>query len=146
VVGLERIRTSIGATPERFESEEQAIALARRANPLYAPDELERRVRHGLRRAPDGSLAWKYDRALREMMRDGGRRDTTDLWEPLARIACPTLVVRGAMSDILSPEIAQKMLDRLPDARLVEIAGAGHTVPGDQPADFSRAVQEFLAG
>jgi pimeloyl-ACP methyl ester carboxylesterase len=145
IAGLERIRSSIAATPERFDSEEEAIELARRANPLYAEDELVRRVRHGLRRTPDGSLAWKYDRALRQMMRDGGRRDTTDLWEPLARIACPALVVRGALSDILSPEIAHKMLDRLADGRLVEIANAGHTVPGDQPAEFSRVVHQFLA-
>ncbi len=36
------------------------------------------------------------------------------------------------------------MLDRLPDGRLVEINGAGHSVPTDQPADFARAVRDFL--
>jgi pimeloyl-ACP methyl ester carboxylesterase len=37
------------------------------------------------------------------------------------------------------------MLATLPDARMVEIAGAGHTVPGDQPEAFAAAVRSFLA-
>jgi pimeloyl-ACP methyl ester carboxylesterase len=32
----------------------------------------------------------------------------------------------------------------LPAGQLVEIAGAGHTVPGDKPAEFARAVRAFL--
>jgi pimeloyl-ACP methyl ester carboxylesterase len=78
------------------------------------------------------------------MMRQGGRRDTIDLWEPLRRITAPTLLVRGAESDVLSSDIAKRMIDALPDGRLVEIAGASHTVPADQPEAFARAVRAFL--
>jgi pimeloyl-ACP methyl ester carboxylesterase len=130
-------------SPERIESEEWAVEYIRRANPLQDVDLLRQRVRHGLRRLPDGTLTWKYARGLREMMR-AGRRDAIDLWEPLPRIPCPTLVVRGAESDILSPEVAKKMTERLPDGRLVEIPGAGHTVPADRPHDFVRHVRAFL--
>jgi pimeloyl-ACP methyl ester carboxylesterase len=143
--GLERIRAMMSGAPERIESEEQAVAFARRANPLYDEAELRHRAAHGLKRLADGTLTWKYDRALRDMMRQGGRRDTIDLWEPLGRITGPTLIVRGAESDILSSGIAEKMLEGLPDGRLVEVAGAGHTVPGDQPAEFARVVRSFLA-
>jgi esterase len=142
--GLERIRGMMAGAPERIESEAQAIELIRRANPLYDDAELQHRVAHGLKPAADGGLTWKYDKALRDMMRSGGRRDTIDLWEALARIGCPTLIVRGAVSDILSPEIAKRMLEALPDGRLVEVAGAGHTVPGDQPDAFARAVRAFI--
>lgn len=38
----------------------------------------------------------------------------------------------------------ERMLETLPDGRLVEIADAGHTVPGDQPEAFLKAVQPFL--
>ena len=143
--GMERIRSTIGSVPERFATEDEALVHARRANPLYAEAELRRRLTHGLTRSPDGMLAWKYDRAIREMMRQGTRREAMNLWEPLARITCPTLLVRGAESDILSPEIAKRMLASLPDGRLVEIPGAGHTVPGDQPAAFAAAVHSFIA-
>jgi pimeloyl-ACP methyl ester carboxylesterase len=142
--GLERIRGMMSTAPERIDSKEQAIEYARRANPRSDEAELRHRVIHALRRAPDGVLTWKYDKALRDMMRAGGRRDATDLWAPLGRIACPTLVVRGAESDILSPEIAKKMLERLPDGRLAEVPEAGHSVPADQPAEFGRVVRAFL--
>ncbi|HYB44413.1 MAG TPA: alpha/beta hydrolase, partial [Candidatus Methylomirabilis sp.] len=110
--GLERVRAMIAGAPERIESEEEALELVRRANPRYDEIELRQRVVHGLRRGADGALTWKYDRALRDMMRGGGRRDIVDLWPPLGGITCPTLVVRGAESDILSPEIGKRMLER----------------------------------
>jgi pimeloyl-ACP methyl ester carboxylesterase len=142
--GLQRIRGMMAGAPEALASEDQAAEYVLRANPRYDPVALRQRIRHGLRRLPDGTLTWKYDRTLREMMRAGGRRDGVDLWDPLGRIGCPTLLVRGAESDILSPEIARRMLQALPQGRLVEIPGAGHTVPGDQPAAFASAVREFL--
>jgi esterase len=143
LAGLQRVRDMMSQSPERIESEEWAVEYIRRANPLQDVDLLRQRVHHGLKRLPDGGLTWKYAKGLRDMMR-AGRRDVVDLWEPLARIPCPTLVVRGAESDILSPEVAKKMTERLPDGRLVEIPGAGHTVPADRPDDFVRHVRAFL--
>jgi len=143
LAGLQRVRDMMSKSPERIESEEWAVEYIRRANPLQDLDLLRQRVHHGLKRLPDGELTWKYAKGLRDMMR-AGRRDAVDLWEPLARIPCPTLVVRGAESDILSPEVAKKMTERLPDGRLVEIPGAGHTVPADRPDDFVRHVRAFL--
>jgi pimeloyl-ACP methyl ester carboxylesterase len=145
LAGLQRVRNLMAHAPERIESEEWAVEYIRRANPLQDPDLLRARVRHGLRRGPDGELTWKYAKGLRDMMREG-RRDAVDLWEPLPRIPCPTLVIRGAESDILTAEVAKKMTERLPDGRLVEIPGAGHTVPADRPEDFVRHVRAFLGG
>lgn len=143
LAGLQRVRGMMSQSPERIESEEWAVEYIRRANPLQDVDLLRQRVHHGLKRLPDGGLTWKYAKGLRDMMR-AGRGDVVDLWEPLTRIPCPTLVVRGAESDILSPEVAKKMTERLPDGRLVEIPGAGHTVPADRPDDFVRHVRAFL--
>lgn len=143
LAGLQRVRDMMAQAPERIESEEWAVEYIRRANPLQDLEMLRQRVRHGLKRGPDGELTWKYAKGLRDMMR-AGRRDAADLWEPLPRIPCPTLVVRGAESDILAPEVAKTMIERLPDGRLVEIPGAGHTVPADRPEDFVRQVRAFL--
>src|SRR5437899_2686145 len=57
----------------------------------------------------------------------------------------PILLVRGADSDVLSAATAQRMLDENPNTRFAEVAGAGHTVPGDQPAAFQRLLTDFLA-
>ena len=60
-------------------------------------------------------------------------------------ITCPTLLVRGAESDILSPELLNDLSTRVPDARLVEVADSGHSVPLDNPRGFIESVREFLS-
>ena len=52
--------------------------------------------------------------------------------------------MRGAESDILSPEIAARMVETQPRARLAVVSGAGHTVPGDQPDAFLGLLTGFL--
>jgi esterase len=143
--GMARIRTMIANAPETIESEEWAVETAMAANPRADVGELRHRVKHALKRTPDGALTWKYARDVREMMRRGTRRDPLELWERLTHITCPTLLVRGAESDVLSPELAQRVVAALPDGRLVEVAAAGHTVPGDRPAEFVDVVRRFLA-
>ena len=82
---------------------------------------------------------------LLERTQPVGRREPLDLWACLPRITCPTLLIRGAESDVYSPELAQRMLAALPDGRVVEVPDAGHTVPGDRPEQFADVVQRFLA-
>lgn len=143
--GMARIRAMIANSPESIESEEWAVETAMAANPRADVGELRHRIKHALRRAPDGTLTWKYARDLREMMRQGGRREPLDLWERLSHITCPTLLVRGAESDVLSPELAQRVVGALPSGRLIEVPDAGHTVPGDRPSQFVEVVQRFLS-
>ena len=142
--GLARVSRLLSAAPERFEHIEDAVAWMRAANPLYTEGRVRHGAAHGLRQLPDGGLAWKYDRAIRESARQGRLRAETDLWPLWKSIAVPTLLVRGADSDILTDEIAQRMIDTQPRARLAVVSGAGHTVPGDQPAAFLRLLSEFL--
>ena len=142
--GRARVGQTMGQAPERFATVAEALAYQRANNPRYTDALLRHRVEHGLRALPDGGFAWKYDRALRDAVRTGRWRDTLDLWPLWRAVACPTLLVRGADSDVLSPEIAQRMLEENPRARLVEVPGAGHTVPGDQPEAFQALVAEFL--
>jgi pimeloyl-ACP methyl ester carboxylesterase len=68
----------------------------------------------------------------------------TTTWSALRQITCPTLLVRGAESDILSPELAQRMVQAIPNCRLVEVPNSGHSVPLDNPSGFLAAVRTFL--
>ena len=54
------------------------------------------------------------------------------------------LVVRGAQSDLVSPEGVQEFVDAVPGARYVDVADAGHMVAGDQNDHFTTAVLDFL--
>ncbi len=65
------------------------------------------------------------------------------LWQAYDSLRCPTLLLRGAESDLLSPATAQAMTQRGPRARLVEFAGVGHA-PTLVQADQRAAVRGFL--
>jgi pimeloyl-ACP methyl ester carboxylesterase len=142
--GRARVGALMAGAPERFESVEDVVDHMRANNPRYTEAMLRHRARHAVRPLPDGGFTWKYDRALRDAIRQGRLRVPADLWPQWRAIACPTLLVRGAESDVLSEETARRMVDALPLARLVVLAGAGHTVPGDQPVAFQSLLGEFL--
>ena len=65
------------------------------------------------------------------------------LWQSYDRLSCPTLLLRGAESDLLSHETAQAMTQRGPRAQLVEFAGVGHATTLVQ-AEQRQAVRDFL--
>ena len=67
------------------------------------------------------------------------------LWQAYDRLVCPTLLLRGALSDLLSRSTAQAMTLRGPRARLIEFAGVGHAPTLVQP-EQRQAVCEFLRG
>ena len=54
--------------------------------------------------------------------------------------------MRGAQSDLLSPEMADKMVATLAEGTLTVVPEAGHSVAGDNPAGFHQAVSEFVHG
>ena len=67
------------------------------------------------------------------------------LWQAYDSLTLPTLLLRGAESDVLTHATAQAMTLRGPRARLVEFAGVGHAPMFVQP-DQVQAVREFLLG
>ncbi|MGH7012074.1 MAG: alpha/beta fold hydrolase, partial [Caulobacteraceae bacterium] len=124
---------------------DEAFAAARAANPRPPEAHHRARIEANLMRTEDGRFTWRYDRALR---RGQGVRgfDVEAGWRACAAINVPTLLVRGELSDILSPAIAARMIATIPDARLVEMKGSGHSVPLDAPERFLEAAREFLKG
>ena len=87
----------------------------------------------------------EYDRRRFQAM--GGDRHATErrsLADGLAKVTCPTLIVRGAESDVFHDEDAERLAKRLSEGRYVTIPGAGHTVQGDNPKDLAAALREFL--
>jgi pimeloyl-ACP methyl ester carboxylesterase len=65
------------------------------------------------------------------------------LWQAYDRVECPTLLIRGAESDLLAHAAAQEMAARGPRPRLVEVAGVGHAPTLVQPEQV-QLVREFL--
>jgi pimeloyl-ACP methyl ester carboxylesterase len=66
-----------------------------------------------------------------------------ELWHVYDAIRCPTLVLRGAQSDLLSRNTATEMARRGPKAKVIEIPGVGHA-PTLLHADQIKHVRDFL--
>jgi len=141
--GLKRIQSGV-VRSDVFASREEAFLRAREDNPIPPPDHQRDRVDQSLMRTEDGRWTYRYDRALRDpkTFRQGIPAD--EGWRLVANIAVPTLLVRGARSDILSEGVARRMAATIPECTLVEVPGSGHPVPLDKPDEFLAAVQTFL--
>lgn len=74
-----------------------------------------------------------------------GGGQTRHSWDRTAQI-CPTLLVRGGQSDLLSEEGARHFLSLAPHAEFVDVEGAGHVIAGDRNDLFNDAVTGFLNG
>jgi pimeloyl-ACP methyl ester carboxylesterase len=65
------------------------------------------------------------------------------LWNVWSKVTCPTLVLRGAQSEVLLPKTLQEMRERKPDLEVVEFEGVGHA-PALMSADQIQVVKDFL--
>lgn len=80
---------------------------------------------HSVRAGAD-RLWLRYDPAIAEPFRKAFVGVDVNLWPIYDDVRCPTLVVRGAESDLLTHQTAEEMTRRGPKAGLVEIPGVGH--------------------
>lgn len=64
---------------------------------------------------------------------------------PLELVTAPALIVTGTRDGLIPPRLAQRMVARMPDARLLLVEGAGHLVAEETPVEVNAAVLEFLA-
>jgi pimeloyl-ACP methyl ester carboxylesterase len=150
---LQRIGQYLGQIPV-FESEQQAAdalwAIARSFGP-HTPEQWLALTRPQLKPLGDGSgrLTLRYDPALAEPFKavtpESAAQGEALLWQTYDQITAPTLLVRGAESDLLSTVTAQAMTQRGPKARLVEFAGVGHA-PTFVVQPQVDAVVSFLLG
>ena len=143
--GGSRITGELRDLPPQFDTFEDALAHVQTGNRFASERVMRRRLAGQTRTLPNGKIGWKFDPAIREQRITGTAAPAVDLWPALPAIPCPTLVVRGAETDLLTPETAQRMIDTLPQGELVEIARAGHMVFEDNPDDFIAAIQNWLA-
>ena len=143
--GAEHINGFMAKTTGGFDSLEDAAA----AISTYLPHRVPKRPGGGLLKTleqrVDGRFYWRWDPA---MIAGRGPMDMAaferKIRADLQHVRVPTLIIRGANSEILSRETADEMLDILPHAQLVEVAGAHHMVAGDDNNAFMAALLAFI--
>jgi pimeloyl-ACP methyl ester carboxylesterase len=139
-----------------FKSRADVEAYLREACAAFGPlsDEQWRHLaEHSAAPAADGRFHLRYDPAIGKSMRVGvpdpelplGPNFVSgiDLWSTWAEIRCPTLVLRGAESEVLSRDTLRQMQARRPGVEALELPGIGHA-PALMSYDQIAAVKEFL--
>jgi pimeloyl-ACP methyl ester carboxylesterase len=136
----------------RFPSFEAGSAYVRTVSASFGPHseaEWDKLARDVLVQGEDGQWTRHYDLALATpfaaLTTDRVQSDQDALWAAYDAIRCPTLLVRGTESDLLSHATAEEMCRRGPKARLVELPGVGHAPTFVQPDQIAIA-REFLTG
>ena len=144
---LERIATYLGQAPA-FPSVEEAEKYVRAVSAPFGPHtEAQWRflTETWLRKDADGKWRPHYDPRIADEYRRTLPTQDIDLWYLYDAMRCPTMVLRGAQSDLLPRGTAQAMARRGPKAKIVEIAGVGHA-PTLLNAEQIGIVRDFLHG
>jgi pimeloyl-ACP methyl ester carboxylesterase len=146
---LNRIGEYIGQDV-RFATFEQGAAYIKEISLPFGPhtdDEWRKLAADVLRQDKDGQWVRHYDLGLAVPFKAATPESTQQaeamLWMSYDAITCPTLLVRGAQSDLVTHELAQAMSSRGPKAKLIEFPGVGHA-PTFMHADQIRVVKDFL--
>lgn len=143
--GATRIRTFMRGNPEGFATLDEAAAAVAAYNPHRARPRNSSGLMKNLRRHDDGRLHWHWDpRFVSGAEGMEPPQLTEQLLEACAGVRCPTLLVRGMQSDIVSEAGVIEFRARLPAAEVFDVGGAGHMVAGDKNDDFNAGVTAFL--
>jgi pimeloyl-ACP methyl ester carboxylesterase len=135
--------------PESFASFEDILERTIRYNPTRTVSSLRRGILHNAMQRPDGSWVWRYARHQSADPGAGagltGRLDVTSLWDSVSRLPAPLMLVRGmAEGSVVSDADEVELLRRRPDAQVVHVEGAGHSVQGDRPVELAAIIEQFL--
>jgi pimeloyl-ACP methyl ester carboxylesterase len=133
------------AKKDTYPTLDGVVAYLEAADPYAPRDLLGQEAAHLTRKLPDGRFTWKQHQMFIELgTKKTGPASSEEKWQMLRQVSCPVLILRGQESDILNEVVALRMLAEMPNARLVNIEGAGHYVHRDNPARFEKEVRRFL--
>ncbi|KIN74942.1 putative hydrolase or acyltransferase [Sulfitobacter noctilucae] len=142
---IERIMSYIG-NPPHFESHREAEVWLRSAYAPFGPASdafWQRMARASLRRCADGRLTLHYDPRIIKQL--NAKAEDLATWDQWARITAPTYVIGGAKSDLLTPDILQRMITSGPKPDHMLLDDCGHAPTLSRPADIGH-VARILEG
>jgi pimeloyl-ACP methyl ester carboxylesterase len=144
--GARRIQAFMSGNPDGFASLEEVADAVRAYNPHRKRPPNPEGLRKNVRQRENGRWYWHWDPAFLRMGDEPRRSSSHERAVAAARrITVPTLLVRGAQSDIVSEEGVAELLELIPDAVHVDVSATGHMVAGDDNDVFTRTVLDFLA-
>jgi len=128
---------------ESWNSREEAAASYRKKALFqrFDPECFQDYITHGLTESPGGGLRLTIPRAWEARIFETSPRA---VWQQLREVTVPTLVMRGGVTDILTPEALERIRRTLPRVRTEELPGTTHLFPLEQPEECVRRIHAFL--
>jgi pimeloyl-ACP methyl ester carboxylesterase len=125
---LARIGTYVGLDPrfDSFEQLETQIRLVSAPFGALSDDQWHALAQSSARQDADGRWRLKFDPGIAVPFRAAAAAQGSDLWPLWDAISCPTLLLRGAQSDLLSSATASAMQTRGPRPQMIEFQAVGH--------------------
>jgi pimeloyl-ACP methyl ester carboxylesterase len=118
---------------------------------------LRRGVLHNAMQRPDGRWVWRHQQhwGITQFAQptdgeplgpdDLPRPDYTALWDDLEAVRVPVLLLRGTtQGSVVNEENVEEFRRRQPDAKVIAVEGAGHSLQGDTPIELAALLEEFL--
>jgi pimeloyl-ACP methyl ester carboxylesterase len=140
VQGFMRAHASDG-----FGSIDEAAAAVATYLPHRKPPRSTEGLKKNLRLHRDGRWRWHWDPRFLDGRRSvSTERREVELVAAARRLTIPTLLVRGASSELVHEAHAREFLDLVPHARFVDVSGARHMVAGDRNDLFAAAILGFV--
>jgi pimeloyl-ACP methyl ester carboxylesterase len=130
---------------QEFDDLEHFVSNVRKYDPYRSREHIERTVKYNMLERADGKYVSKCDSNPRRLgiVRGSGPLENITL-EDAASFDLPVLLVRGANSNILAPDAAERFAAALPHGRLVTVPDCGHNVHGQNTKGFIAALGGFL--
>jgi esterase len=143
--GARKIVDFVTQTAE-LDSLEEVIQKAIEFNPRRDPRLLRRSLLHNFRQNPRGKWERKTDLRMwhGNMNREYERDRLRERFRQATRVKCPTLIVRGGLSDVFTNEDGQKLAQEFSNGHYAQVGEAGHTVQGDNPRVLTQVLTQFL--
>ena len=139
----QRGATTLVSGPRVYNSFDEMLKATAEAVPGRPIESFRPGVLHNAKRLEDSKWAWRYDR----LRQDGdGTSDFTALWDDLAAIDVPVMLVRGSRSAYVHDDDEARMRALQPAIRVELVDGANHSVQSDRPLVLARLISDFVEG
>ncbi|WP_327145666.1 alpha/beta fold hydrolase [Nocardia sp. NBC_01327] len=142
--GVERVINFLDSNREGFASLEEAADVVSAYLPHRRKPRNPEGLQRNLRQRADGRWYWHWDPAMLSGRGEEIDFHTDPLEDAARQLTMPVLLVRGALSDVVSEEGVRAFRDLVPHADYAEIGTAAHTAASDANDEFTDAVVDFV--
>ena len=132
--------------PQTFASFEDLLKRTIEHNSTRSESSLRRGILHNAKQLDDGSWQWRYDRSTHPSKEDSAKRldRISELWTVIENLKSEMTLVRGGISPVVDDADVAELKRRKPDAQVLVVDGAGHSVQGDRPIELASALTRIL--